>query len=185
MLVQNSSFKNITATGLAVIFSSFFRESTGASDIAIRNNMFAGTNHVPKLYQTSTDGMNYYPARDASIAIFGDLSTTYDNVWNEVTGIYPAFQDIEIFGNTFKSASGAGVFLTGTRNDRIDANDFGGCAPVPDADPIYSYFGSESRSALALSFAEKIRIAGDMSTADPICTARMDAASSDNVIVHQ
>ena len=57
MLVQNSSFKNITATGLAAIFSSFFRESIGASDIAIRNNTFVGTNYVPKLYQTSADGM--------------------------------------------------------------------------------------------------------------------------------
>ena len=185
MLVQNSSFKNITATGLAVIFSSFFRESTGASDIAIRNNLFVDTNYVPKLYQTSADSISYYPARDASIAMFGDLSTTYNNVSNEVTGIYPAFQDIEISGNTLNSVSGPGIFLTGTRNDRIDANDFTGCGPVPDADPIYSYFGSESTSALVLSFAERVRITGDVTTADPICTARMDDASSENVIVRQ
>jgi hypothetical protein len=184
MLVQNSSFKNITATGLAAIFSSFFRESIGASDIAIRNNTFVGTNYVPRLYQTSADGVNYYPARNASIAMFGDLSTTYDSVWNEVTGIYPAFQDIEISHNTLQSLSGAGIYLTGIRNARIERNDFVRCAPVRDADTIYSYFGSESRSALVLSFAENIQIPGNVTTADPSCRARMDAASSENVVIY-
>jgi parallel beta-helix repeat protein len=184
MLVQNSNFRNITATGIASFISGYFHESTGSSDIAIRNNTFVGTNYVPKLYQTSADATSYYPAKDASIVMSGDLSTTYDGVWNEVTGIYPVFQDVEISGNTIQSVSGAGIYLTGARNSRIDANDFAGCAPVPDADPLYSYYGSESRSALVLSFAENIAAVGDVTDSDPICTARMDSASSRNVFVH-
>jgi len=178
MLVQNSSFRNITARGIDAIFSTYFQESTGVSDIAIRKNTFVGTNYVPKLYQTSVDGTNYYPVRNASIVMFGDLSTTYNGAGNEVTGIYPAFQDVEISGNTIRSVTGTGIFLTGARNDRIDNNRFTGCGTVPDADPIYSYFGSESRSALVLSFAENIAVTGDVTAADPICTARRDAASS-------
>jgi len=73
MLVQNSSFRNITAMGIDAIFSTYFQESTGVSDIAIRKNTFVGTNYVPKLYQTSVDGTNYYPVRNASIVMFGDL----------------------------------------------------------------------------------------------------------------
>jgi parallel beta-helix repeat protein len=185
MLVENSTFRNITATGIDAIFSSYFLESTGASDIAIRNNTFVGANYVPKLYQTSVDGTNYYPARDAAIAMFGDLSTTYDGVWNEVTGVYPSFQDIEISGNTIQSTTGAGIYLTGTRNDHIDNNQFTGCAAVPDADPIYSYFGSESKSALALSFADNVSATGDVATGNLICTARADSASSRSIIVGQ
>jgi hypothetical protein len=183
MLVQNSTFTNITATGIAAIFSSFFEESTGVSDVAIRNNAFLGTNYVPKLYQTSPDGTNYYPVRDASIAVFEDISSTYNGSWNEVTGIYPAFQNIEISGNSIQSKAGTGILLTGTANDRIESNQFTGCAPVPDADPIYSYFGSESRSALVMSFADDIRATNDVTT-DPACTARIDSASSKNVQVH-
>lgn len=185
MLVQNSSFRNITATGIDAIFSTYFQESTGVSDIAIRNNIFTGTNYVPKLYQSSADGTNYYPVRNASIAMFGDVFSSYDGAGNEVTGIYPLFQDIEISGNTIQSETGAGIFLTGTANDHIDNNQFTGCGAVPDADPIYSYVGSESRSALVLSFAENIAVTGDLTTADPICIARMDAASSKNIVVHQ
>lgn len=181
MLVQSSSFKNITAAGIDAIFSSFFQESTGVSDVALRNNTFTGTNYVPKLFQTSADGTNYYPVRDASIAMFEDISSTYNNVSNEVTGIYPLFQNIEISGNAIHSETGTDVFLTGTRNDRIDRNQFNGCAAVPDADPIYSYFGSESRSALVLSFAEDIVAAHDVNTASPACTARADSASSKNI----
>jgi hypothetical protein len=183
MLVQNSSFKNITATGIAAIFSSFFQESTGASDIAIRNNTFLRTNYVPKLFQTSADGTNYYPVRDASIALFGDLSTTYNLTPNEVTGIYPAFQDIEISGNTIQSETGTGILLTGTANDHIDHNRFTGCAAVPDADPIYSYFGSESTSALVLFFADNIQVVGNTTASTPPCTARTDPASSRGIVL--
>jgi hypothetical protein len=140
---------------------------------------------VPELFQDSTDGTNYYPVRDASIALFGDLLTNYNGTPNEVTGIYPAFQDIEISGNTIESETGAGTVLTGTANDHIDNNRFAGCAEVPDADPIYSYFGSESKSALVLSFADGIAATGDLTNANSGCTARMDDASSRNIVVHQ
>jgi len=185
MLVQNSTFRNMTATGIAAIISSYFHESTGASDIAIRNNIIVGTNYVPKLYQTSVDGTNYYPSRDASIAMFGDLSSNYDGAWNEVTGIYPSFQDIEISGNTIQSTTGAGIYMTGTGNDHIDNDEFTGCAAVPDADPIYSYFGSESRSALVLSFADTVSANGDLVAGESGCTARMDTSSSRDVVVAQ
>jgi hypothetical protein len=184
MLVQNSTFRNITATGIDAIFSSYFLESTGASDIAIRNNTLVGTNYVPKLYQTSVDGTNYYPVRDAAIALFGDLSTTYNDTWDEVTGVYPLFQDIEISGNVIRSETGTGVFLTGTRSDHIDNNQFTGCGVVPDADPVYSYYGSESRSALVLSFADDVSATGDVA-GSRICTARADSASSKSIVVGQ
>ena len=185
MLIQNSRFENMTASAIASIISSYFNESTGASDIAIRNNTIVGTNSVAKLYQTSVDGTNYYPARNASIAMFADISSTYNGMWNEVTGIYPSFQNIEISGNTIQSAAGTGIYLTGTRNDRIDNDHFTGCAAVPDADPIYSYFGSESRSALVLSFADNVLATGDVASGNPICTARTDSVSSRNVVVGQ
>jgi hypothetical protein len=185
MVIQNSRFENMTASAIASIMSSYFSESTGASDVAIRNNTILGTNHVAKLYQTSVDGTNYYPSRNASIAMFADLSSTYDGVWNEVTGIYPLFQDIEISGNAIQSATGTGIYVTGTRNDRIDNDHFAGCAAVPDADPIYSYFGSESRSALVLSFADNVSARSDVVIGNPICTVRKDSASSRNILVGQ
>jgi hypothetical protein len=184
MLIKDSRFENMTASAIASIVSSYFSESTGASDIAIRNNAIFGTNHVPKLYQTSVDGTNYYPSRNASIAMFADISSTYDGIWNEVTGIYPSFQDIEISGNTIQSATGTGIYVTGTRNDRIDNDQFAGCTAVSDADPIYSYFGSESRSVLVLSFADNVSATGDVVT-DSICTARTDSASSKDILVGQ
>jgi hypothetical protein len=185
MLVQNSRFENMTASAIASIVSSYFSESTGASDLAIRNNAILGTNYVAKLYQTSVDGTNYYPSRNASIAMFTDISSTYDGIWNEVTGIYPSFQDIEISGNTIQSASGTGIYVTGTKNDRIDDDQFAGCAAVPDADPIYSYFGSESRSALVVSFADNVSATGDVVTGNSTCTARTDSASSNHILVGQ
>jgi hypothetical protein len=185
MLIQDSRFENLTASAIASIASSYFSESTGASDIAIRNNAILGTNHVPKLYQTSVDGTNYYPSRNASIAMFADISSTYNGIWNEVTGIYPSFQDIEISGNAIQSATGTGIYVTGTRNDHIDNDQFTGCAAVPAADPIYSYFGSDSRSALVLSFADNVSATGDVVTGNPLCTARKDSASSRNTFVGQ
>ncbi len=118
--------------------------------------------------------------------MFEDFSSTYNNgTWNEVTGIYPAFQNIEISGNTIRSDTGAGILLTGTANDQIDGNQFSGCGVLPDADPIYSYFGEESRSALVLSFAENVTATGDVTGSRMDCTARMDSASSRNVGVQQ
>lgn len=184
MLVQNLSFRNITATGIDAIFSTYFQESTGVSDIAIRNNRFLGTNYVPKLYQSSVDGTNYYPVRNASFAMFGDVFSNYDGVGNEVTGIYPLFQQLDISGNTFQSVTGTGVFLTGIKDVHVDSNDFAGCAAVPDAEPLYSYYGSESVSALVLSFADKVSATGDV-TSWRNCTARADSASSKNTLVRQ
>lgn len=183
MLVQNSSFRNITATGIDAIFSTYFQESTGVSDIAIRNNRFIGTNYVPKLYQSSVDGTNYYPVRNASFAMFGDVFSNYDGVGNEVTGVYPLFQQLDISGNTFQSVTGTGVFLTGIKDVHVDNNDFAGCAAVPDADPLYSYYGSESISGLVLSFADNVSATGDV-TNWRNCTARADSASSKDVVVH-
>jgi hypothetical protein len=185
MLIQDSTFQNLTNTAIASIISSYFGESVGVSDVAIRNNSILGTNYVPKLFQSSVDGTNYYPSREASISMLPDITSNYDGVSNEVTGIYPLFQDIEISGNTIQSVSGAGVFLAGTVNDRIDGNRFAGCAAVPDADPIYSYFGSESKSALVLSFAQNVTAIGDVAIGGPICTARTDSSSSRDVVVSQ
>jgi hypothetical protein len=95
------------------------------------------------------------------------------------------FQDIEISGNAIQSATGTGIYVTGTRNDRIDNDQFAGCAAVPNADPIYSYFGSESRSALVLSFADNVSARSDVVIGHPICTARKDSASSRNILVGQ
>ncbi len=113
------------------------------------------------------------------------LTSNYAGVSNEVTGIYPLFQDIEISQSTLQSTTGAGIFLTGTKNVQIDGDQFTGCAAVPDADPIYSYFGSESKSALALSFAQNVSAIGDVAIGGPICIARADSSSSRDVVVSQ
>jgi Right handed beta helix region len=183
MLIQRSEFRNLAATAIASIVSSYFSESPGTSDVAIRNNTIAHTNYVPKLYQTSVDGANYYPARNASIAMFEDISSRYNETWNEVTGIYPTFQDIEISGNRIGSTTGAGIFLTGTRNVQINHNYFAQCAAVPAADPIYSYYGAESTSAVVLSFTDAVAAAGNSTGDDPGCFARADASSSKDVVV--
>jgi hypothetical protein len=183
ILVQRSTFRDMTASAIASILSSYFGESTGTSDVAIRDNRITGTNYVPKLFQSSIDGTNTYPNRNASIAMFGDILSSYDRVSNEVTGIYPLYQDIEIFGNEIESRTGAGIFLIGTGNVKIDRNRFTGCGAVPDADPLYSYYGSESTSAVVLSFADTVSVRGDRTSIDPGCSARMDASSSKDVVV--
>ncbi len=165
--------------------SSYFGESTGISDIAIRDNRMTGTNYVPRLFQDSADGINTYPNRNASIAMFGDILSSYNGVPNEVTAIYPLYQDIEISGNEFESRTGAGIFLSGTRNVQIDRNRFTGCGVVPNADPLYSYYGSESRSAVVLSFADTISARGDRTKDDRDCSARTDASSSKDVVVER
>jgi hypothetical protein len=173
----------MTASAIASILSSYFGESTGTSDVAIRDNRITGTNYVPKLFQSSIDGTNTYPNRNASIAMFGDILSSYDRVSNEVTGIYPLYQDIEISGNEIESRTGASIFLIGTGNVKIDRNRFTGCGAVPDADPLYSYYGSESTSAVVLSFADTVSVRGDRTSIDPGCSARMDASSSKDVVV--
>jgi hypothetical protein len=91
MLIRNSRFRNITNTAIASIISSYFSESVDSSDIAIRDNVMEHTNYVPRLYQSSADGTNYYPNRNASIAFFADIFSDYNKASNEVTGIYPGF----------------------------------------------------------------------------------------------
>lgn len=183
MLVRNSEFRNMTASGIAAIMSSYFGESTGTSDVAIRHNRIAHTNYVPELFQDSADGTNTFPNRNASIAMFGDIFSSYNGVPNEVTGIYPLFQDIEISGNEIESATGAGIYLAGTRNVQIDRNALSGCEAVPDADPVYSYYGSESNSAVVLSFADGVSAKGNFTSAIRQCTARRDVSSSKDVVV--
>jgi hypothetical protein len=185
MLIRDSRFRNITASAIASIISSYFGESVSSTDIAIRDNTMEHTNYVPKLYQTSVDGTNYYPNRNASIALFADLSSTYNNTFNEVTGIYPGFQQIEISGNRFDSATGAGIYLTGTKNVEINRDDFAGCRAVPDADPLYSYYGSNSKSAVALSFSDTISLIHDCTTSAAACTARKDDSSSKDIVVQR
>jgi hypothetical protein len=183
ILVQRSSFRNMTASAIASILSSYFGESTGTSDLAIRGNRITGTNYVPKLFQSSSDGTNTYPNRNASIAMFADIFSSYNGVSNEITGTYPLYQDIEISENEIESRTGAGIYLTGTRNVNIDRNRFAGCGAVPNADLLYSYYGSGSTSGLVLSFADTVLAEGNLTSMDANCLARRDASSSKEVVV--
>jgi hypothetical protein len=178
MLIRNSRFRNITNTAIASIISSYFSESVASSDIAIRDNVIEHTNYVPRLYQSSADGTNYYPDRNASIALFADIFSDYNSTSNEVTGIYPGFQQLEISGNRFDSATGAGIYLTGTKDIEVNRDQFMGCEAVPDADPIYSYYGSESKSAVVLSFVDTVSLNHDRTSDAAGCTARKDDSST-------
>jgi hypothetical protein len=183
MLIGDSRFRNITATAIASIVSSYFSESVASSDIAIRDNAMEHTNYVPKLYQSSVDGTNYYPDRNTSIALFADITSDYNNASNEVTGIYPGFQQIEISGNSFDNPTGAGIYLTGTKSVEVDRDRFTGCEAVPDADPLYSYYGSESKSAVVLSFSDTVSLLHDLMTDAAACTAREDHSSSKDFLI--
>jgi hypothetical protein len=183
MLIQKSEFRNITASAILSAPSNYWSESLGTSDVAIRDNAFVHTNYVPKSYQLSANGTNYYPDANAAITMFEDVTSTYNKAWNEVTGIYPTFQDIEISRNRIASTTGAGIFLSGMKNVQINHNYFAYCAAVPDAGPVYSYYGAGSTSAVVLSFADTISATGDSTNDDPRCFARMDASSSKDVVV--
>jgi Right handed beta helix region len=183
ILVRRSTFRNMTASAIASILSSYFGEGTGTSDVAIRGNRITGTNYVPKLFQSSSDGANTYPNRNASIAMFEDIFSSYNGVSNEVTGIYPLYRDIEISGNEIESRTGAGIFLTGTTNVKVDRDHFTGCGVVPNADPFYSYYGSGSTSAVVLSFTDTLLAQGNLTSTDPDCLARRDGSSSKDVVV--
>lgn len=185
MLIRNSRFRNITATAVASVISSSSSESVGSSDIAIRDNTMEHTNYVPRLYQESADGTNYYPNHNASIALFADIFSDYNNTSNELTGIYPGFQQLEISGNSFDSATGAGIYLTGTKNVEVDRNRFTGCEAVPDADSLYSYYGSESKSAVVLSFSDAVSLIHDRTTDAAACTARKDDSSSKDILIER
>jgi Right handed beta helix region len=185
MLIRNSRFRNLTATAIASIVSNYFSESVASSDIAIRDNTILHTNYVPKLYQASVDSTNYYPDRNASIALFADIFSNYNNTGNEVTGIYPGFQQIEISGNSFDNAIGAGIYLTGTKDVEINRDRFTECGSVPDADPLYSYYGSESKTAVVLSFSDTVSLIHDRTTDAAACAARKDNSSSKDILIER
>jgi hypothetical protein len=101
-------------------------------------------------------------------------------------GIYPAFQDIEISGNTIQSLSGPGLCMAGVENAHtpkstagVFRNQFVSCPAVPATDPLRPYFGSHSTSTVDLSFAHGVALAGKQ--AHPTCAARYDYSSCSEV----
>jgi hypothetical protein len=185
ILIQRSEFRNLTSSAIVSSPSTFWSEGAGTLDVAIRDNTMVHTSYVPKVFLSTADGTSYYPSRNAAITMFEEVFSTYNGASNTVTGIYPTFQDIEISGNTIGSKTGAGIFLTGTKNVQIKDNYFAHCAAVPDADPLYSYYGAGSPSAVVLSFAETVSATGNSTGDDPRCFARKDASSSKDVVVRQ
>jgi hypothetical protein len=183
MLIQRSEFRNLTSSAIVSSPSTFWSEGAGTLDVAIRDNTMVHTSYVPKFFQITADGTSYYPSRNAAITMFEEVYSIYNNTPNSVTGIYPTFQDIEISGNTIGSKTGAGIFLSGTKNVQINHNDFVHCAAVPDADPLSSYFGAGSPSAVVLSFAETVSATGNSTGDDPRCFARKEHSSSKDVVV--
>lgn len=142
-----------------------------------------------RFYEANT-GMGTYPHRDAAITAFAEAVTHYGNVPDNLIGIYPLFQDIEISGNTLQSLSGAGLYLAGVRNRSAPAgtegvfnNRFTGCGKVSQTDPLRPYFGSESNSAVVLTYVDGLSLIGNLTTAHPACGARLDYSTSGNVKV--
>lgn len=134
--------------------------------------------------------MGTYPRSNAAISVSNEAVTNYNKVPDNFIGIYPAFQDIEISGNTIQSLAGAGIYMAGVRNTHTPAgtqgisnNHFHGCAVVADTDQLRAYFGSESTSAVVLNFVNGISLVGNQTTAHPPCAARVDYASSSNINV--
>ena len=186
-VIQNSTFESLTMAGINFHFSSYWNEGAPSSDVAIRNNQFRRTNWSIKFYQYGT-WMGTYPHRNAAISVFSEVATNYNKTPDNFNGIYPAFQDIEISGNTIQSLSGAGIYMAAVSNSRaasstegISKNRFEGCASVPHTDPLRAYFGSESASAVVLNFVDGISLVGNETTARPPCTARVDYGSSGDI----
>lgn len=186
-VVQDSTFESLTMGGIVFHFSSYWSEGAPSSDIAIRNNQFIRTNWSKKFYQSGT-GMGTYPRSNAAISVSDEAVTNYNKVPDNFIGIYPVFQDIEISGNTIQSLAGAGIYMAGVYNthtqagtQRISNNRFNGCAAVPHTDPLRSYFGSESTSAVVLNFVNGISFVGNQTTAHPPCAAHVDYGSSSNI----
>ncbi len=134
--------------------------------------------------------MGTYPHRNSVISIFSEVATNYNKTPDNFNGVYPAFQDVEISGNTIQGVAGNGVYMAGVYNSRTPAgtqgllnNRFTGCAAVPHTDPLRPYFGSESTSAVVMNFVDGISLAGNRTTARPACAARVDYASSSNISV--
>lgn len=186
-VIQDSTFESLTMGGLVSHFSSYWSEGAPSSDIAIRNNHFVRTNWSRKFFQYGT-GMGTYPHRNAAISISSEAATNYNKTPDNFIGIYPAVQDIEISGNTIQSLAGAGIYMAGVFNTHtsvgtqgISKNRFDGCAAVPYTDPLRSYFGSESTSAVVLNFVDGISLTGNQTTVHPPCAARLDYGSSSNI----
>jgi hypothetical protein len=186
-LIQDSTFDSVTMTGVLFHFSSYWSEGAPSSDVAIRNNQFLRMHVSRKFYQYGT-GMGTYPHRNAVISIASEVATNYNKTPDNFNGIYPAFQDIEISGNTIQSLGGAGIYMAGVYDSHIPAgtqgvlnNRFDGCASVPHTDPLRPYFGSESTSAVVMNFVDGIALVGNQITTHPACTARLDYGSSANV----
>jgi hypothetical protein len=188
-LIQDSTFVSVTMTGILFHFSSYWSEGAPSSDVAIRNNQFLRTSTSRKFYQYGT-GLGTYPHRTSVIAIASEVATNYDKTPDNFNGIYPAFQDIEISGNTIQGVAGNDIYLSGVYNSAIPANTegllnnrFTGCGVVPHTDPLRAYFGSESTSAVVLNFVDGISLVGNHTTAHPACSARVDYSSSSNINV--
>jgi hypothetical protein len=188
-LIQDSTFESVTMTGILFHFSSYWSEGAPSSDVAIRNNQFLRTSYARKFYQSGT-GMGTYPHRDAVISLFSEAATNYNKTPDNFNGIYPAFQDIEISGNSIQGLAGSGIYMAGVYNSHTPAgtqglskNRFNSCASVPHADPLRPYFGSESNSAVVLTFVDSISLIGNRTTAHPACTARVDYSSSKNISI--
>jgi hypothetical protein len=184
-VVQDSTLEQLTMSGILFHFSSYWSEGAPSSDVAIRNNKFIGTDWSRKFYQYGTS-MGTYPHRNAAISIVSEVATNFNKTPDNFNGIYPAFQDIEISGNTIQSLSGPGLYIAGVENTRtpgstagIFRNHFTSCPAVPATDPLRPYFGSHSTSAVDLSFAHGITLAGNQT--HPTCAARVDFSSSSEI----
>jgi len=120
MLVEKSTFRIIIAAGIDSIFRATSLRARAHPILPSVTTLSWQTTY--QLRQISIDGTNYYPARDAAIAMFGDIPTTDGNVRNEVPCVYAYFQDIEISGNTIRSTTGTGIYLTGSRKRSYQYN---------------------------------------------------------------
>jgi hypothetical protein len=176
-------------SGIVFHFSSYWSEGAPSADVAIRNNQFLRTNWSTKFYQAGT-GMGTYPHHNAAIALASEAVTNYNKVPDNFIAIYPAFQDIEISGNTIQGLSGADIYMAGVYNrpasggtEGISKNRFTGCGSVKQTDPLRAYFGSASDSAVVLNFVDGISLVGNETTAHPVCAARVDYSSSRNVSI--
>jgi hypothetical protein len=188
-LIQNSTFDSVTMTGILFHFSSYWSEGAPSSDVALRNLQFTRTHISRKFYQSGT-GMGTYPHRNAAISIASEVATNFNKTPDNFNGVYPAFQDIEISGSTIQSLAGPAVYMSGVSNRQpgtggLLKNRFTGCAvvpdTVPDTDPLRAYFGSESTSAVVMTFAHGITLAENQTTGRPPCAARVDGSSSGNI----
>jgi hypothetical protein len=186
-VVEDSTFEQLTMSGILFHFSSYWSEGAPSSDVGIRNNKFIGTDWSRKFYQYGT-GNGTYPHRNAAISIVSEVATNFNKTPDNFNGIYPAFQDIEISGNTIQSLSGPGLYMAGVENARtpggtagIFRNHFTSCPAVPATDPLRPYFGSQSTSAVDLTFAHGITLARNQT--HPICAVRVDFSSSSGISV--